>query len=590
MAASLEVDLELETDKAERKAKRNLSRSGADAGRGFAAAFSRNLGAIAAAAVGIGALFKGIDFFKESIRAAAVQQQAINDLNTQLAITGQFTQAVSQDLQNFASNLQNVSRFGDEAILSQLAFAQAMGASAEQSKQVVQASADLAESLNIDLNSATRNVAKTLGGYAGELGEVIPELKALTQEQLRAGAGIDLIAEKFAGAAQGRIRTFAGATAQLSNVFGGFQEALGRVVTNSPAFIAVINTTTQLIAKFTSSLNGISNQDPFGQLLLGGVTLAKFVNNNLIPPFRLFFGFINTGVNVARSLIQGLITAVATGINSVVELGAKIPGALGAPFREIADSVRLAKEAADEVLGEIVDETLNELVTPEQTENFRLQMDSIIQKYQEAIQASSQFKGAVNKDFEDVNKKAKQETSALAGVVKNGLVNLLSQSFQQLGKVLAGAESSFDAFVGIVINALGDLAISIGTTVIGSAKAIKALSAAIANPLAGGAAAIIVGGALVAAGAALKVFASKFGGGDTAAPAVGGFGAAAGQGIQTEDQFAPTTPDERVEPETRVQLTIQGDVLDSEETGLRISKILEDAALNQNVRVFGGIA
>lgn len=587
MAASLEVDLDLNTKDAESKAKRNLSRSGADAGRGFSTAFIKNLGAITAAAVGIGALFKGIDFFKESIRAAAIQQQAINDLNTQLAITGQFTQTVSQDLQNFASSLQSVSRFGDEAILSQLAFAQAMGASAEQSKQVVQASADLAESLNIDLNSATRNVAKTLGGYAGELGEIIPELKALTQEQLRAGAGIDLIAEKFAGSAQGRIKTFAGATAQLSNVFGDFQEALGRVVTNSPAFIAVINTTTQLIAKFTSSLNGISNQDPFGQLLLGGVTLAKFVNNNLIPPFRLFFGFINTGVNVAKSLIQGLITAVATGINSAVELGAKIPGALGAPFREIADSVRMAKEAADEVLGEIVDETLSELVTPEQTEKFRLQMDSIIQKYQEAIQVSNSFKVASIQDFEDVKNGASSEIAGLNNVIKNGLVNTLSVAFQDVGKILAGAGNGFKGFVGIVLNAVGDLAITIGTTVIGSAIAIDALKKSlIGSPFA----AVALGGALIAAGAAIKTFASSLGGGGSAAPAVGGFGAAAGQGIQTEDQFTPTSPDERLEPETRVQLTIMGDVLDSTESGLRIAKILQDAVQTDNVKVFGGIA
>ena len=115
---------------------------------------------------------KATVFTGKAVTAAIRQEDAVNGLNASLARIGEFSQASSQDLQDFAAGLQNVTKFGDEAILEQLAFAQSMGATADQSKKVVSAAADLAAALNIDLNSATRNVAKTLGGYAGELGEV----------------------------------------------------------------------------------------------------------------------------------------------------------------------------------------------------------------------------------------------------------------------------------------------------------------------------------------------------------------------------------------------------------------------------------
>ena len=74
-----------------------------------------------------------------------------------------------------------------------------MGATVDQSKDIIKAAADLSSALGIDLKSATRNISKTLGGMAGELVEVIPVMKNLTREQLLAGKGIELISKKYAG-------------------------------------------------------------------------------------------------------------------------------------------------------------------------------------------------------------------------------------------------------------------------------------------------------------------------------------------------------------------------------------------------------
>ena len=594
MAATIEVDLDLDTEDAAKDAKKKLGKAGNDSGTAFASGFKARLGLIAAAIAGVAAIAKGIDFFKESIAAARVQQDAISNLNTQLSITGQFTEQVSRGLQDFASQLQSTSKFGDEAILGQIAFAQALGATVEQSKQIVTVGADLAESFGIDLNSAVRNVGKTLGGFAGELGEIIPSIKGLTAEQLKAGAGIDLLAKRFQGAAAGALKTFSGSLTSLQNIFGDFQESIGAIVTNSPALISVLNVTSGLISRLTESISGQTNQDLLKPLLLGFVSIARVVNDTVIPAVRILFGLVETGGRIIQTGFQAIITGLATTINNttgnVLRIIALLPGAVGESAGAAAQVLADIASTAQDTLSDVAGDTFSGLVTPEQTESFRNSVSEIIGEYERAIEASSRFK-VVNKEslgevVKDVSAGAKQ----IAGVLQGGLTNAFSQSFQNIGQILAGAGNGFKGFVGIVLNALGDLAISLGTTIIASSSAIEALKAAFLGPIGSGVAAIALGGALVAAGAALKVFGSSFGA-SSPAPSVGGFGNAAGQGIGGGgDQFSQTTPEEREEAQTRVSINIQGDVLDSEDTGLRIARILENAELNNNVRILGGLA
>lgn len=580
--AELRVDLEIETGKAARKAESDMKGAGRKSGAAFSSGFKVSLGAIAASIAGVAALAKSINFFKESIAAAAIQQQAINDLNTQLSITGQFTQAVSNDLQNFASQLQATSRFGDEAVLSQLAFAQAMGASAEQSKLVVSAAADMAESLNIDLNSATRNVAKTLGGYAGELGEVIPELKNLTQEQLRAGEGITLLAEKFGGAAAGRVRTFAGATAQLSNTFGDFQESIGRVITNSPAFIAVLNTTASLISELTNNVKALSANDPLAGFLQTLISVSRVVNETLIPPFRIFVGIVQTSFNVLKLAAQNTITVIATVVDTTLGnlLGAlsKLPGKVGEYAGQASEILANIAATTQEQLAAQTGEVFNDLVTPEQTENFKMRVDEILTKYQEAIDKSREFKTESINAFKESGTAIASTAASVGKSLNNTLGNAVAGGIEKITQSLIAGENVFKAFGQAALGLVADFAIQAGKLFVATGIAQLAL---FSSP----AASIAAGAALIAAGTLAKSFFGGGKGGDATQPA----GVSSGP-LPTQPEFTTAAPEERLEPETRVQVTIQGDVFDTEETGLRITKILEDSSLNQNVRVVGGLA
>lgn len=191
------------------------------------------------------------------IDAANTQENAVNRLNSSLMQMGEFSAETSIELQNYASSLQNATKFGDEAIINQIAFAQAMGANVQQSKSVVAAAADMSAALGMDFNSAVRNLSKTLGGLPGELGEVLPELKALSKEQLQAGKGIELLARKYSGFAQRDVKTFSGALAQSKNAFGDLLEQVGFVITKNELVIKGINSATKVFKGWADSLSEI---------------------------------------------------------------------------------------------------------------------------------------------------------------------------------------------------------------------------------------------------------------------------------------------------------------------------------------------
>jgi len=94
---------------------------------------------IAKVAVAAGAAIAG-GVTAKSIQLASEQEDAVNRLTTALITAGDFSSEALKDFEAFASGLQKISRFGDEAILNQLALAKSFGATNSQAKDIVSAS------------------------------------------------------------------------------------------------------------------------------------------------------------------------------------------------------------------------------------------------------------------------------------------------------------------------------------------------------------------------------------------------------------------------------------------------------------------
>ena len=311
--------------------------------------------------------------FSSTIAAAQRQEDAVNSLNAALKQNGTFTLGASDELQAFASELQKVTKFGDEATLEQLAFAQSMGATVAQSKEIVKAATDMSAALNMDFNAAVRNITKTLGGLKGELGESIPELGALTAAQLKAGAAIDIIAGKFAGQASAATQTFSGRVTQLDNSWGDLLENVGSFITKSPA----VNASIELVGKAVMALNDVIG--------------TKSINQELTATQKRYEDITS---NVTRLKEEIKATEAEGGIFSSFKINkltkdlAFYEEALGKVTGEM-ERQRLAQRAADQPAqgGDVVDLTQVRLEKQKQDQirDIRAEADAIERQRQEQL-------------------------------------------------------------------------------------------------------------------------------------------------------------------------------------------------------------
>jgi hypothetical protein len=148
-------------------------------------------------------------FVSEGIVAASAQEVAVNKLNTALAISGKYTQAVSKDLQEYAGHIQATTKYSDDAVISNLALLSSLtGLSGDGLKKAQTAALDLSAALGIDLESATTLVGKAANGEVGAFGRYgIVMQEGKTNAQTFANA-LTTLSSKFGGSAAAQAGTY----------------------------------------------------------------------------------------------------------------------------------------------------------------------------------------------------------------------------------------------------------------------------------------------------------------------------------------------------------------------------------------------
>jgi len=179
------------------------------------------------------------------------------------AVAGIHTEALIKQ----AAAFQQVTRYGDEQIIDAQRLLITYGIKTPQAlERATQAAMDLAATYGWDLSQAVRNVGKTMGGFAGELGEVVPELRALTAEQLKNGEGVALLARKYAGASAADVNTLSGSMSQAANAAGDLGEQIGATLATPLSKMSGL--LTEIIPKLTQ-LFSIANQASLSDITMG---------------------------------------------------------------------------------------------------------------------------------------------------------------------------------------------------------------------------------------------------------------------------------------------------------------------------------
>jgi len=305
------------------------------------------LKAAAGVAVGVFAGRKLIGGIEAVTDAASVQEDAINQLNTAFKITGKFTEEASKDFQEFASSIQETTKFGDEALLQNAALIQSLGdLSTDGLKEATKAAADMSAALGIDLTAAATLVGKAAAGEIGSFSRYGVVIKKGADNAETFSKALDALNSKFGGSAAAQVNTFSGALQQTQNTFGDLQEELGFLITRNPIVIKGIKVAGDA---FRSLIKIVSeNKAEIGEFV--GKAFKGIVNAipSIIKGFKFLFDAFR-GIGLAASsviiVIADFIGAllkvdiVADIFNQVIDAFKGLAGAAIAAFSVILDGL-----------------------------------------------------------------------------------------------------------------------------------------------------------------------------------------------------------------------------------------------------------
>jgi len=242
------------------------------------------------------------------VAASAETERAFNQLNQALANTGKFSEQTSKELKEFANGLQDITTFGDDAILRSSALIQSLGNLSSQGLQrATVAAADFATVLGTDIESASRLLGQAAQGNIGVLSRYIGKVeegKTATESFENALAKIEA---KFGGAAQAQLRTFSGSLENLQNVVSDAQKSFGRFIVENETVIALFRASSEAIKQFTDSVNNSGQGFDIVTSVILGTADALVITLEIIDVFIRSVSALKSTIEVLASTINAAI-------------------------------------------------------------------------------------------------------------------------------------------------------------------------------------------------------------------------------------------------------------------------------------------
>ena len=191
------------------------------------------------------AISRTIGFF---VNAAGKQAKVINQLNAVLESTGHIVGITSEEVQEMAKSFQDVTAFGDEAVLmGQSLLLTFTNIGRDIFPQATETMLDMSVALGQDLKSSAIQLGKALNdpilgmtalrrvgvNFNADQVKLVKNLVASGKEMEAQKFILDELATEFGGSAKAEVEDFTGKIDQLKNSFGDFAEEIGKFVTKS---------------------------------------------------------------------------------------------------------------------------------------------------------------------------------------------------------------------------------------------------------------------------------------------------------------------------------------------------------------------
>ena len=429
MAEKIEFQLKVIDDKLSVALEQNEKRA-----KSLGSAINVAIGSFAAAGAikGISLLSSGFreltSFVSDSVKAASESQDSLNQLNLALSQSGILTEESTKKFQAFAEEIQNTTAYEDDAVISTLAYIQALARLDEDGLQrATKAALDLSSALGIDLETAATIIGRASEGSTASLQKLgIQFEKGKSQAETFSNI-LTTLEKRFGGSAEAQVKTFSGAVAQLSNVFNSLQENVGNIIIKNPAVIAGFKTLNTLVISLADTIGtafGGSSGDAiasFFNLILDGTNAVVLT----VDATARVFNILANSVFGAFATIQASIVGASAGILNLLAL---IPG-VGEKFSNAA------KEATDEfnLLAQSVQGNIQSI-------NDSFSGETFLSKFSLGI---AEAKNTFNVFYADVKNKQDDLNKNTGGVDKNKLSEEELARVTALNNQLLEAEKTF---------------------------------------------------------------------------------------------------------------------------------------------------
>lgn len=512
-------------------------------------------------------------FIGDAISEANAADQAVNKFNLTLANSGNFTQQASDDFLKFANSLQNIGTVSDDAIVGAADALVSIGKLSGQGlKDATKSSVDLAAGLGIDLNSAFDLVSKAATGNTAALGRYGIKVSEEIPKGERFANVLDQINQKFGGLDVGKANTFGGALQQLRNNFGDVLENLGKMITQSPTVIALIQSISGAFAGLAGRVGEFGKQgDVFKPIITGALAFTQVLTSTVLPTLETM---LHLGKFLFNSFLAGLAT-ITTGLTGVTLAASELLNMVGLLSDETLAGNQARFDSNAAAMQQYAADTSASFQQIGTDFTITAAVDNFVIDTQRAVAAATAvgpvIVNSIGSATAGITNAFALTAKKLAEIYNNGIVNLISQGVQKIVTNLAKGKDAFSGLIKTIAGLFGDMLITIGTTTLLAGFGMEAIRASIVG-LTGGPA-IFAGIALIAAGSLLKALSG--GGGESAPTTTQGAGPGGTPGVPDVAGGAEA-PDQDRNRETKVTINVSGNILDRKETGLELANVLQE--------------
>jgi hypothetical protein len=371
------------------------------------------------------------------------QVQAIGQIETALISTGNAAGKTSEQLQKTASELQNISTFGDEEILQKvtsqlLTFTNIAGNAFDRTQK---AALDLATRLGGDLQGATIQLGKALNDPVANLSALSRSgiqfskdqkelINSLVETNRLADAQtiiLDELEKQYGGSAEAAAKLGLGPLKQLSNQFGDLLEDVGKII--AEALIPLIEKVSRVITFFQN----LSDSTKKVIVAVGAVVAA-------IGPLLVVFGSIGLALPAITAGFTALGAAVTFATGPFGLIAAAVVAATALIFK-LNNELKRTSEIAGEVRAANLAET---------TKNISKEVDDLAVKYKEINPQLSDFEAkqkAVNSVLESYQRELQRVKDTDAGNLNR--IIFLNDQIEAIKSLRDGTKNLTDTTVNL---------------------------------------------------------------------------------------------------------------------------------------------